>query len=85
VATEGKETEPLYFDELKARFREVVTVLVSAGRSGQSNPQRVLDRLRREIANRASWTHRDQAWLPGCRKNYREEMATRSPMPMKNQ
>lgn len=63
VATEGKETEPLYFDELKARFREVVTVLVSAGRSGQSNPQRVLDRLRREIANRASWTHRDQAWL----------------------
>jgi hypothetical protein len=63
VATEGKETEPIYFDELKTRFREVVTVLVSAGKTGQSNPQRVLKRLREEIAKRASWSKRDQAWL----------------------
>lgn len=63
VATEGKETEPIYFEELKTRFREVVTVLVSAGKSGQSNPQRVLKRLQQEISKRASWTRRDQAWL----------------------
>ncbi len=63
VATEGKETEAIYFDELKTRFREVVTVLVSAGKTGQSNPQRVLKRLREEIGKRASWSKRDQAWL----------------------
>ncbi len=63
IASEGQETEPLYFDELKTRHREVVTVIVSAGRSGQTNPRRVLKRLKEEISKRASWTHRDQAWL----------------------
>lgn len=63
IATEGKETEPLYFDELKSRYRDVVTVLVSVGKTGQTNPQRVLKRLQQEISKRASWTRRDQAWL----------------------
>jgi hypothetical protein len=63
IASEGQETEPLYFDELKTRHRGVVTVIISAGRSGQTNPRRVLKRLKEEISKRASWTHRDQAWL----------------------
>jgi hypothetical protein len=63
IASEGKETEPLYFEELKTRHRQVVTVIVSAGRSGQTNPLRVLKRLKEEVSKRASWTHRDQAWL----------------------
>ena len=63
VATEGKETEPIYFEELKKQFRDVVTVLVSAGKVGQSNPQRVLKRLHEEMAKRAAWSKRDQAWL----------------------
>jgi hypothetical protein len=63
VATEGKETEPVYFELLKAVYRHVVTVLVSPGKSGQSNPRRVLKRLQHSISKQASWTARDQAWL----------------------
>ena len=63
VATEGKETEPVYFELLKTVYRHVVTVLVSPGRSGQSNPRRVLKRLQDSISKQASWTARDQAWL----------------------
>ncbi len=58
----SKETEPLYFEELKTRFLDVVTVLVSAGKQGQSNPKRVLKRLQDEVGKRASWTAREQAW-----------------------
>jgi len=63
IASEGKETEPLYFDELKTRHREVVTVIISGGRSGQTNPRRVLKRLKQEMLKRASWSPRDHAWL----------------------
>lgn len=63
IATEGARTEPIYFSELKARHRDVVTVIVSKGREGQSNPQRVLDRLLEAIEKQATWTKRDQAWL----------------------
>jgi hypothetical protein len=63
IVSEGKETEPRYFEELKTRNREVVTVIISKGRDGQTNPKRVLKRLKQEVRNRASWDSRDQAWL----------------------
>jgi len=63
IATEGRVTEPIYFAELKDRFREVVTVLVSPGKAGEMNPSRVLKRLKKEVKNWASWTKKDQAWL----------------------
>ena len=52
LATEGEKTEAIYFEMLRHRCREVVTVLVFAGRRGKSNPTRVLKRLREELAKR---------------------------------
>ena len=66
LATEGEKTEAIYFEMLRHRCREVVTVLVSAGRPGESNPTRVLKRLREELAKRRrnrDWIEGDSAWL----------------------
>jgi hypothetical protein len=64
IATEGEKTEPIYLDELKRRYRDVVTVIVSGGRDGESNPKRVLSRLFRERKKMAHWDHnRDGCWL----------------------
>jgi hypothetical protein len=59
LATEGEKTEAIYFEMLRHRCREVVTALVSAGRPGESNPTRVLKRLREELAKR----RRNRDWI----------------------
>jgi hypothetical protein len=51
---------------LRHRCLGVVTVLVSAGRPGESNQTRVLKRLREELAKRrrnCDWIEGDSAWL----------------------
>jgi hypothetical protein len=66
LATEGEKTEAIHFEMLRHRCRGVVTVLVSAGRPGESNPTRVLKRLRDELAKRRrrrDWIEGDSAWL----------------------
>jgi hypothetical protein len=66
LATEGEKTEAIYFEMLRHRCRGVVTVLVSAGRPGESNPTRVLKRLRDELGKRRrrrDWIEGDSAWL----------------------
>jgi hypothetical protein len=64
VATEGRATERIYFEELKHLHRESVTILVSPGRAGEVNPLRVFERLQREIKSKATdWLPGDSAWL----------------------
>jgi len=66
LATEGSHTEVVYFQELKKTHREVVTVLISAGKPGELNPKRVLKRLRDEVRKHRrnkDWLRSDSAWL----------------------
>ena len=66
LATEGERTEVIYFNALKLKHRNVVTVVISGGKPGESNPKRVLKRLREEVTKhkrRNDWLGSDSAWL----------------------
>lgn len=63
IATEDSDTAPRYFEEIKKKYRNVVTVLISGSKPGKNFPLEVLDRLERKVGDENQWQKRDQAWL----------------------